>query len=49
MYQLYTKLKAVKSVLKRQNLDCFGNLQRRVMEARDNLDLAQKKVIESCG
>jgi hypothetical protein len=49
MYQLYSKLKVVKIVLKRQNLVCFGNLQRRVMEARDNLDLAQKKVIESCG
>jgi hypothetical protein len=32
-----------------QNLDCFGNLQSRVMEARDNLHLAQKKVIESRG
>ena len=35
--------------MKRQNLVCFGNLQRRVIEARDNLDLAQKKVIDSCG
>jgi hypothetical protein len=35
--------------LKRENLVCFGNLQRKVIKARDNLDLAQKNVIESCG
>ena len=49
MYQLYAKLKAVKVVLKRQNLACFGNLHKRVMEARDNLDLAGKDVIASFG
>jgi hypothetical protein len=49
MYQLYAKLKFVKTILKRQNLSCFGNLQKRVIEARENLDLAQKDVIASFG
>jgi hypothetical protein len=49
MYQLYITLKAIKYVLKRQNLVYFGNLQKKVIEARDNLDLAQNKVIESFG
>jgi hypothetical protein len=42
MFQLYAKLKSVKVVLKRQNLSCFGKLKQKVLEARDNLDLAQK-------
>jgi hypothetical protein len=49
MYQLYAKLKSVKAVLKVQNLYCFGNLKQRVMEARANLDLAQKDAIDSLG
>ena len=44
-YQLYAKLKSVKAVLKVQNLYCFGNLKQRVMEARANLDLAQKMLL----
>ena len=49
MFQLYAKLKSVKVVLKRHNLSCFGNLKQKVMEARDNLDLAQKEVLASFG
>jgi hypothetical protein len=49
MYRLYVKLKAVKAVLKEQNLACFGNLKLRVSQARDNLHLAQKEVLESFG
>jgi hypothetical protein len=39
----------VKVVLKRQNSSCFGNLKHKVLEARDNLDLAQKEVLASFG
>ena len=49
MYQLYVKLRAVKALLKKQNETCFGNLKQKVMQARDNLDLAQKEVISSFG
>ena len=49
MFQLYAKLKSVKVVLKRQNLSCFGNLKQKVLEARENPDLAEKKVIASFG
>jgi hypothetical protein len=49
MYQLYVKLRAVKALLKKQNETCFGNLKLKVMQARDNLDLAQKEVISSLG
>jgi hypothetical protein len=49
MFQLYAKLKSVKVVLKRQNFSCFGNLKQKVLEARDNLDLAQKEVLASFG
>jgi hypothetical protein len=49
IFQLYAKLKSVKVVLKRQNFSCFGNLKQKVLEARDNLDLAQKEVLASFG
>ena len=49
MYRLYVKLKAVKAVLKEHNLACFGNPKLRVSQARDNLHLAQKEVLESFG
>jgi hypothetical protein len=49
MYQLYAKLKSLKVVLKVKNLLCFENLKKRVIEARDNLDLAQKEVFASFG
>jgi hypothetical protein len=40
MYKLYAKLKSVKAVLKEKNLVCFGNLKQRVIQARENLNLA---------
>jgi hypothetical protein len=49
MYRLCRKLRAVKIVLKRQNIVCFGNLKQRILQARDNLDLAQKDVLLSHG
>jgi hypothetical protein len=49
MYQLYVKLRSVKAVLKKQNVACYGNLKQKVVQARDNLDLAQKEVIASFG
>lgn len=49
MYQLCKKLQFVKAVLKRQNLDCFGDLKLRILQARDWLDLAQKDVMFSRG
>jgi hypothetical protein len=49
MFQLYANLKSVKDVLKRQNLSCFGNLKQKVLETRDNLDVAQKEVIAYSG
>jgi hypothetical protein len=49
MYQLYTRLKVLKNVLRVKNQLCFGDLKRRVMEIRDNLDLAQKEVFNSLG
>ena len=49
MYQLYMKLRSVKAVFKEQNLVCFGNLKQRVMQACDNLNLAQQDVIASLG
>jgi hypothetical protein len=49
MYRPYVKLKTVKAVLKEHNLACFGNLKQRVSQARDNLHLAQKEVLDSFG
>jgi hypothetical protein len=49
MYHLYVKLIYVKAVLKKQNVACYGNLKQKVVQARDNLDLAQKEVIASFG
>jgi predicted nuclease with TOPRIM domain len=49
MYQLYVKLRSVKAVLKNQNVTCYGNLKQKVVQARENLDLAQKEVIASFG
>ena len=49
MYKLYAKLRFVKAVLKEKNLVCFGNLKQRVIQARENLNLAQTNVIASFG
>ncbi|XP_059430260.1 uncharacterized protein LOC132163900 [Corylus avellana] len=49
MYKLYAKLKSMKVVLKVQNLSCFGNLKQKIMEACENLDMAQKDVIANFG
>jgi hypothetical protein len=48
-YQLYARLKVLKNVLRVNNQLCFGDLKKRVMEARDNLNLAQKEVFNSLG
>jgi hypothetical protein len=49
MYKLYAKLRSMKVVLKETNLVCFGNLKQRVIQARENLNLAQTDVIASFG
>jgi hypothetical protein len=43
MYQLYVKLRYVKVMLEKQNVACYGNLKQKVVQAQDNLDLAQKR------
>jgi hypothetical protein len=37
MYRLYTRLKAVKRILKKQNLDTFGSLKLKVFQAHMRL------------
>jgi hypothetical protein len=49
MFRLYSKLKALKAVMKVENAACFGNLRSRVVEARGKLDLAQKAVLDTRG
>jgi hypothetical protein len=49
MYQLYARLKSLKNVFRVNNQLCFGDLKKRVMKARDNLDLVHKEVFNSLG
>jgi hypothetical protein len=49
MFQLYTKLNAVKKILKAKNLECFGSLGQRVHQARQDLAVAQAMFIASHG
>ncbi|XP_059441719.1 uncharacterized protein LOC132174022 [Corylus avellana] len=49
MYQLYVKRRSVKAILKEKNMVCFGNLKQRVIQARENLTLAQNGVLASFG
>jgi hypothetical protein len=49
MFKLYTKLNAVKKVLKVNNLEFFGGLGQRVLQARQDLEAAQAKFIASHG
>lgn len=49
MFRLYSKLKALKIVMKMKNAACFGNLRSKVVEARGKLDLAQKAVLDTRG
>ena len=46
---MYVKLRSVKAVSKKQNVACYGNLKQKMVQARDNLDLAQKEAIASFG
>lgn len=41
MYMLYSKLKAVKKILKAKNLEVFGGWEQKVMKARQDLASAQ--------
>jgi hypothetical protein len=34
MYQLYTKLKSLKGVLKKKNAECYGDIQQKVLQPR---------------
>ena len=43
MFQLYSKLKVVKWVLNKMNVDKFGNISQRVFKARQKLELVQKQ------
>jgi len=49
MYKLYTKLKAVKRILKAKNMEVFGGLGQRVLKAKQDLDRAQASFIDSHG
>ena len=42
-------MRSVKAVLKNKNVACFGNLKQKVLQARENLEIAQKDVIASFG
>jgi hypothetical protein len=43
MFQLYSKLKVVKWVLKKMNAEKFANISQRVFKARQKLELVQKQ------
>ncbi|XP_062167084.1 uncharacterized protein LOC133873388 [Alnus glutinosa] len=47
MFKLYSKLKAVKKILKVKNLEIFGGLRKKVNKAKNELDLAQSAFIAS--
>jgi hypothetical protein len=49
MFQLYVKLRSIKAFLKEKNMVCFGNLKQKVIQARENLSLAQNGVMDSFG
>lgn len=49
MYQLYTKFKSLKGVLKIKNVECYGDIQQKVLQARVRLELAQQAVLSSFG
>jgi hypothetical protein len=49
MYQLYTKLKSIKDVLKTKNRVIYGGLGQKVVEARVNLATAQAEFLSSRG
>jgi hypothetical protein len=49
MFQLYTRLKSVKGILKIQNSEVFGGFGHRVLKARQDLASAQAGFIDSHG
>jgi hypothetical protein len=49
MFPLYMKLRSVKAVLKDKNMVCFRNLKQKVIQARENLSLAQTSIMDSFG
>jgi hypothetical protein len=49
MNKLYSRLKTVKSILKIKNAEVFGGLGMKVVRARQDLALAQREFLNSCG
>jgi hypothetical protein len=49
MHTLYSRLRAVKSILKVKNAEVFGGLGLKVERARQDLALAQRGFLNSCG
>lgn len=45
MYQLHTKLKSLKGVLNKKKVECYGDIQQKVLQVRVRLELAQQAML----
>lgn len=45
----YSRLKSLKRILKEKNRNCYGEIHRKILQARVRLDVAQQAVLSSRG